>query len=57
MVDVRPYEESHPWITFDARALNEVHQRLWMLLAGPSWLCRERGSFWQVSRGLWGFGV
>jgi len=40
-VDVRPYEESHPWIAFDARALNEVHPRLWMLLGEARSKCEH----------------
>ncbi len=38
---VRPYEESHPWIAFDARALNEVHPKLWMLLGEARSKCEH----------------
>lgn len=38
---MRPYEESHPWIAFDARALNEVHPRLWMLLGEARSKCEH----------------
>ncbi len=38
---MRPCEESHPWIAFDARALNEVHPRLWMLLGEARSKCEH----------------
>jgi Fic family protein len=38
---MRLYEESHPWIAFDARALNEVHPRLWMLLGEARSKCQH----------------
>ncbi|MFA5890837.1 MAG: Fic family protein [Actinomycetota bacterium] len=38
---MRPYEESHPWIAFNARALNEVHPRLWMLLGEARSKCEH----------------
>lgn len=38
---MRPYEESHPWIAFDARAINEVHPRLWMLLGEARSKCEH----------------
>lgn len=41
MAGVRPYEESHPWITFDAKALNKVHPRLWMLLGEARSKCEH----------------
>lgn len=38
---VRVYEESHPWITFDARKVNEFHPHLWMLLGEARSKCQH----------------
>lgn len=38
---MRRYEESHPWIAFDARALNEVHPKLWMMLGEARSKCQH----------------
>ena len=35
------YEESHPWITFDARGVNKFHPRLWMQLGEASSKCEH----------------
>lgn len=41
MVNMRPHEESHPWIAFDARALNAVHPKLWMMLGEARSKCQH----------------
>ena len=35
------YEGSHPWITFDARGVNEFHARLWMQLGEARSKCEH----------------
>lgn len=38
---MRPYEESHPWITFRATDINELGPRLWMLLGEARSKCEH----------------
>jgi len=38
---VRPYQESHPWIAFDAKALNKALPKLWMLLGEARSKCEH----------------
>lgn len=37
----RSYEDTHPWITFDLRQINDVHPRLWMLLGEARSKCEH----------------
>ena len=38
---MRVYEESHPWITFDARGVNKFQARLWMQLGEARSKCEH----------------
>lgn len=38
---MRTYEKTHPWITFDARELNDVHASLWMSLGEARSKCEH----------------
>jgi Fic family protein len=38
---MRSYEESHPWIAFDARGVNKFHPRLWMQLGEARSKCEH----------------
>jgi len=37
----RSYEESHPWITFNLRQINDVHPRLWLMLGEARSKCEH----------------
>ncbi len=38
---MREYEETHPWITFNATDINKFLPRLWMMLGESMALCKE----------------
>ncbi len=38
---MRRYEETHPWITFDATAVNDLDPRLWMLIGEARSKCEH----------------
>ncbi|MCQ3808395.1 MAG: hypothetical protein KTV16_14175 [Acidimicrobiia bacterium] len=41
---MRDYEESHPWITFDATDVNRLPPRTWMLLGEARAICEQISS-------------
>lgn len=38
---VRRYEDSHPWLTFDARALNDLPAQVWMMFGEARSKCQH----------------
>ncbi len=41
---VKAYEESHPWITFDATDINDLSPQTWMMLGQAEATCRHLAS-------------